>query len=137
MVGWWLVVPLVGLLLVLGGWWVRFGLQNCFQLFGTTPSNLGRRWLGAGGGKLWLVGGLGSRRLGLRSENLENIHVFLGFWESRLLRDMTLLSSWTPTSGPALLQGVVPQPKNASFSLFLSIGISTSPQKFVYYVNKR
>ena len=36
LVGWWLVVPLVGLLLVLGGWWVRFGLPSCSQLLGTT-----------------------------------------------------------------------------------------------------
>ena len=54
LVGLWLVVVLVGLLLVLGGWWVGVGLQNCSELFGTTPSNLGKRWLGAGGGMLWL-----------------------------------------------------------------------------------
>ena len=52
--GRWLVAVLVGLLLVPGGWWVGFGLENCFRLLGTTPSNLERRWLGAGGGTLWL-----------------------------------------------------------------------------------
>ena len=36
LVGWWLVVPLVGLLLVLGGWWARFGLPSCSQLLDTT-----------------------------------------------------------------------------------------------------
>ena len=58
--GWWLVAVLVGLLLVPGGWWVGFGLQNCSELLDTTPSNLGRMWLGVGGGMLWLgwwVGG--------------------------------------------------------------------------------
>ena len=35
-VGWWLVVPLVGLLLVLGGWWVRFGLPSCSEILGAT-----------------------------------------------------------------------------------------------------
>ena len=52
--GWWLVVVLVGLLLVLCGWWVGFGLQSCSELLGTTSPNLKRRWLGAGGGMLWL-----------------------------------------------------------------------------------
>ena len=70
-VGWlsvvgWLVVGvwLVGWLVVGGcfGWFaarslwlvVGFGLQSCSELLGTTPSNLKRRWLGAGGGMLWL-----------------------------------------------------------------------------------
>ena len=66
LVGWWLVVGvwLVGWLVVGGcfGWFVArslwlvvgFGLQSCSELLGTTPSNLKRRWLGAGGGMLWL-----------------------------------------------------------------------------------
>ena len=49
-----LVAVLIGLLLVPGGWWVGLGLQNCSELLDTTPSNLERRWLGAGGGILWL-----------------------------------------------------------------------------------
>ena len=52
--GRWLVAVLVGLLLVLGGWRVCFGLQNCSRLLGTTPSNLGGRWLGVGGRMLGL-----------------------------------------------------------------------------------
>ena len=47
-----LVAVLVGLLLVPGGWWVGLGLQNFSELLDTTPSNLERRWLGAGGGIL-------------------------------------------------------------------------------------
>ena len=59
--GWWLVVGwsvgawwFVGLLLVLCGWWVGFELQGCSEPLGNTPSNLERRWSGAGGGMLWL-----------------------------------------------------------------------------------
>ena len=94
LVGWWLVVPLVGLLLVLGGWWVHFGLQSCFQLLGTTPWNLGRRWLGVGGGKLWLgwwVVGSVVGRLGRKPR------FSLGF--SRFLGGRTNMSPTPPLFG--------------------------------------
>ena len=59
--GWWLVVGwavgawwLVGLLLVLCGWWSASGYKVDPNYLVPPTSNLIRRWLGAGGGKLWL-----------------------------------------------------------------------------------
>ena len=50
-----------------------------------------------------LVGGLESRTLGLRSENLEKPYVFLGFWEGRPIGNIPLLSSGLPASGAVFL----------------------------------
>ena len=70
LVGWLVGWSVGGSLLVLGGRWVGFGLQNRFEWLDTTPSNLGKRCLGACGGMLWLGWWAGVSEVGSR--------VFLG-----------------------------------------------------------
>ena len=83
LVGWqvgWLVVGLVGSLVVFGGWWVGFGLQNCSKLLGTTPSDLGRKCLGAGGGMLWLGWWDGVSEVSSLERKLKKTHCFFFFF---------------------------------------------------------
>ena len=117
--GWWLVVGwavgawwLVGLLLVLCGWWVGFGLQGCSELLGTTPSNLERRWLRAGGGMLWLgrwVVGSVVGRLGRKPRFSLGFSRFLG---GQANREHTPRQFGLPASGAVFFKVLV---KNVIF----------------------
>ena len=100
-------------------------------------------WLWKGGWELVVaccgfVGGLLAPWLGGWVENLAFPQVFPGFWEVRLLTNLTLLCSPLPASRAVFIRFLVQNlQKPMSFYRFLKIWISTSPQELVYYVNKR
>ena len=110
LVGWWLVVVSVGLLLVLGGWWVGFGLQNWSELLGTTPSNLERRWLGAGGGMLWLCWWAGVSDVGSLERKLRKTICFSRFLGGQADREPTPPLFTTLASGPVFFKVLVLKP---------------------------
>ena len=103
-VGWWLVVVLVGLLLVLCGWWSA----SDYKVASNYLVPLLRTWKGGG----WelvaaccgFVGGLLAPWLGGWVENLGFPQVFLGFGEARPKGDIPLVSSGPPASGPVFFK---------------------------------
>ena len=94
--------------------------------------------MGAGGGMLWLGWWAGVSEVGSPERKPKKPIGFSRFLGGQEIGNLPLVSSPLPASRAVFFKVLVPKPRKTNvFLMFLELGFSTSPQKLVYYVNKR